>query len=152
MKTREQLAERLWQDAEKRGPDECWPWTGADDGHGYGMMFDTKAHRASWEVHRGAIPDGLCVLHKCDNPACVNPRHLFLGTHQDNMRDKIAKGRAAGPRGTRCPHARLNEEQVRNIRQELSAGAGHRQLARKYGVNHQAIGKIERRESWGWLP
>ena len=82
----------------------CWLWTGSRRRHGYGRMYslDRKglsAHRVSWELFRGPIPDGLDVLHKCDNPPCVNPDHLFVGTMQDNMDDMVRKGRQA--RGSR---------------------------------------------------
>lgn len=77
----------------------CWLWTGAMQ-HGYGkirvVMKDVRAHRASWEIHNGPIPDGMCVLHKCDTPLCVNPAHLFLGTQQENIADKQSKGRTGG--------------------------------------------------------
>lgn len=94
--------QRFWRKVDKRGPDECWPFTGTKNQYGYGrirkggdrggkMIF---AHRVSWEMHNGPIPDGLQALHKCDNPPCVNPAHLFLGDNDDNIKDKLQKGRA----------------------------------------------------------
>lgn len=74
----------------------CWLWIANANRTGYGCLSDSKqrlAHRISWEIHRGPIPEGLYVLHKCDVPICVNPEHLFLGTHQDNMDDMVRKGR-----------------------------------------------------------
>lgn len=75
----------------------CWEWTGTKDKHGYGRVRvdqrKARAHRVAWEAFKGEIPAGLHVLHRCDNPGCVNPEHLFLGTHGDNMRDREAKGR-----------------------------------------------------------
>lgn len=103
------VAERFWSYVQ-RG-DECWTWIGARDANGYGRLSlpgrgTIGAHRVSWELHRGEIPDGLCVLHRCDNPPCVWPEHLFLGTHADNVADRIAKGRSryvTGWRVTHCP-------------------------------------------------
>ena len=104
------LIERFWRYVESRGNKECWRWSGPDSRLGYGVLRDSgrngamiKASRLSYEIHRGEIPSGngyhgMCVLHKCDNPACVNPRHLFLGTHKDNMRDMVQKGRSHMPR------------------------------------------------------
>lgn len=91
------LADLFWHLVDKRGPDDCWPWQGSLY-VGYGRIKDGQrgrvgAHRVSWELHHGPIPDGLWVLHRCDNPPCVNPAHLFLGTPGDNVRDMHAKGR-----------------------------------------------------------
>lgn len=101
---RRPLAERFWEKVAVGEPDECWPWQGATDGHGYGVInlgrkgrID-KASRVSYTIEHGAIPDGLYVLHHCDNPACVNPAHLSVGTQADNIHDCIAKGRAAHQR------------------------------------------------------
>lgn len=90
--------EKLTNKIDIRGEDECWPWTGGTDGKGYGLVNsapngETRAHRAAWVHYCGPIPDGVYVLHRCDNPPCCNPRHLFLGTQQDNMNDMYAKGR-----------------------------------------------------------
>lgn len=122
-------SERFWKRVDKTDPSGCWLWTGRKQ-HGYGQ-FDTDgdcilSHRYSWGLANGTIPDGnsregLCVLHKCDVPACVNPSHLFLGTHIDNMNDKMAKGRA---------YSRLTRTQAMAIKQsplplpEISATFG----------------------------
>jgi hypothetical protein len=88
--------------------DICWEWAGARNSDGYGKSYAGSgyrmAHRVAWESSFGPIPDGLFVLHRCDNPPCVRPDHLFLGTNTDNVRDSVAKGRAANQRKTHCPN------------------------------------------------
>lgn len=99
---RRPLDERFWEKV-VTSPDSCWLWTGAQSPRGYGAFVVSRgdvrtASRVSWELVNGPIPDGLWVLHRCDNPPCVNPDHLFLGTHQDNMDDMAQKGRGRKPR------------------------------------------------------
>lgn len=90
------LESRFWEKVQRGEATQCWPWTGAKNPHGYGKMFRegeiVDAHRLSYEINRGEIPLGMCVCHTCDNPPCVNPLHLFLGTMKDNMDDKVRKG------------------------------------------------------------
>lgn len=112
-------------------------------------------HRVSWELHNGPIPDGLWVLHHCDNPPCVRPDHLFLGDHAANMRDAVAKGRtrpasriAHLPRGESHHKSKLTESTVRDIRTRHSSGTPIRRLAREYGVTQSAIQSVVRRQSW----
>jgi hypothetical protein len=100
------IADRFWAKVEKM-PDGCWVWQAARSVSGYGLLApsggvrgDRRAHRVSWELHNGPIPAGLWVLHSCDNPPCVNPDHLFLGTRSDNMRDCASKGRLNTQVGT----------------------------------------------------
>jgi hypothetical protein len=94
------IKDRFWPKVDRGGSDECWEWIGSRHPDGYGRIGaggkhggTIYAHRASWEIHGNKIPNGLCVLHHCDNPPCVNPAHLFLGTQADNIKDKVAKGR-----------------------------------------------------------
>lgn len=152
------LADRFGSKVDKSGgPDACWLWTGHRIPTGYGAIGVGKntrsTHRLSWELANGPIPEGQHVLHRCDNPPCVNPNHLFLGTHADNVRDMHAKGRSnlnnLHPR-MRCEthgSAKLTNAQVREIRTDCRRGQGS-VMARKYGVTRNMIGKIVRREYW----
>lgn len=129
---------------------------------GYGRVNDIYAHRFVWELVNGPIQAGMHVLHKCDNPPCVNPRHLFLGTPHDNQADKIAKGRAndaakARP-GKYNGNSKLTDEAVRDIRRRVVIGkaGGHngcyrgntRDIAKEYGVSEGLIWAIGRRRVW----
>lgn len=103
MNQSETFEERFWSKVEFIPEHPCWEWNAAKNETGYGKMSsgirgegNLKAHRASWIINRGPIPEGACVLHKCDNPGCVNPNHLFLGTKKDNSQDMIKKGRGKG--------------------------------------------------------
>jgi hypothetical protein len=145
------LEESFWAKVIKAGPDDCWGWAAGRDDDGYGQFRVTGrrrcmgSHRFSWELHFGAIPEDLQVLHRCDNPPCVNPAHLFLGTNQDNHNDKMAKGRQA--KGERNPGAKLTETQVIEIR-EVIQDDGLAALARKYGVSKTQIRRIASGISW----
>ena len=107
------------------------------------------AHRISWALENGPVPEGMMVLHSCDNPGCVNPAHLFLGTHFDNMRDMVAKKRQA--RGESVYRSKLTAEDVREIRQLIAIGRSHGGIAREYGVLRTAIGNINTGYTWAWL-
>ena len=136
----------------------CWIWTGAAMANGYGrFMRGSKlslrvqlAHRVSYELYIGDIPNDMNVLHKCDNRACVNPGHLFIGTHADNMRDKAEKKR--GPRGETCILHKLKANDVLNIRKRHGIdGESPDILAKEYGVSDAQIYRISKRKSWKWL-
>lgn len=123
----------------------CWEWKGDRDDAGYGCLRLTnrtsvRTHRVAWESARGPVPDGLHVLHRCDNPQCVNPRHLFLGTHQDNDADRDRKGRTAN--GTRIGSSKLSDEQVGAIRLERAAGATQFAIARQFGISQSHVSRI----------
>lgn len=143
------IAARFWSKVDRRGPDECWPWLAAVSSKGYGRFWDPcsglnmRTNRFAWEQAHGQIPTGLQVLHRCDNPTCVNPRHLFLGTNDDNVRDKVEKGRQI--RGERNGKSVLREWQVAMIRESPLSG---RVLARQFGVARTTIRLIRRGHTW----
>ena len=149
------VPDRFWAKV-LRGPG-CWEWTGNRSYQNYGRLLivgtmrKAFAHRVSWEIHHGPIPDGMFVCHRCDNPPCVRPDHLFLGTHQDNMDDRTAKGRhvAVSMPGETNPSAKLSLEQVREIRRTATRRRGEQMaMARAYGVSGVLIGKVIRQEIW----
>lgn len=133
----------------------CWLWIAAQSSDGYGSFSSSKlsecrAHRASWVLFNGLIPDGEWVLHTCDVPLCVNPEHLFLGDHTANMRDMIAKGRRKAPdnRGERHGSAKLTEDDVIAIRRLVSDGQSQYSLAKHYDVDSSLINGIVHRRYW----
>jgi hypothetical protein len=119
-----------------------------NDGYGYrwfrGKMW--KAHRVAWVTAFGEIPEGSCVLHKCDNRACVNPDHLFLGSHKQNMEDMASKGRVA--RGQRHFLSKLTEKAVRSIRIYWAFGFNHSQISRMFGLRPWTVQCIIQRKTW----
>lgn len=150
------ISERFWQKVKKT--DGCWLWIGSRDTNGYGRIGTggktglASAHRVSYELTNGQIPDGLHVLHSCDNPSCVRPDHLSLGTHTDNMRDMWAKQRGscgvAGRKGSNNPKSKLTEELVTDIRKMAASGIKNTEIAELFGVTRQAICYAVRRETW----
>ena len=130
----------------------CWIWDG-NLLNGYGTIFHEgktqKAHRMLYEAHKGAIPKGMLVCHKCDEPSCVNPDHLFIGSQKENMEDCVAKGRIA--KGSRQGNAKLTEDQVIEIRRMFAEGAKLREVAKLYNMSTQNASDIKTRNSWRWL-
>ena len=144
--------ERFWKYVVKT--DSCWLWSGYNDRNGYGKFTlrwkkMMPAHRASWMLHHGDIPDGMVICHNCpggDNPGCVNPAHLFLGTLNDNNQDMLKKGRYS--KGTNVPAAKLTDAHVREILFLRAQGINNRELAKRYAVHEGTIGRIIRRLHW----
>jgi hypothetical protein len=130
----------------------CMEWTGSTISDGYGMMKvsgkSMLAHRFSYTQAFGEIPEGQLVLHRCDNPSCVNPDHLFLGTDQDNVSDMFAKGRGRKAKGSGHGRTNLTEDQVRSIRADPRK---LRDIAADYGLGKSAVGYIKSRVNWGHI-
>lgn len=146
----------------------CWEWEGSKT-VGYGMICCTRggikqsrgAHRVSYEFFIGEIPPGMFICHRCDNRACVNPNHLFLGTPKDNTQDMVEKGRscrgrsnpATGHRGEDSPNAKITERQVLEIRRRYAAGdITQEELAQEFGISSAHVCGIIRRRFWKHLP
>jgi len=149
MKTLEQ---RFWTKVDKRGSEDCWLWIGCKTSIGYGWISlgkkssgGTHAHRAAWTLIRGTIPEGMHILHTCDVRACVNPAHLFLGTHQDNMDDMVRKGRRTRLMGEANGLSKLTAPLVRAIR---SSSDSQRLIALRYGLNQSTVSRICNRSMW----
>lgn len=135
---------------EIRSANECWSWTGSTNPDGYGIVSENGsrrvAHRVAYERVYGVIPDGLVVRHRCDNPPCCNPSHLVVGTHADNSKDMVERGRSA--KGIAHPGARLTDEEVRSIRSLHSKGQGVKSLANTFGVNSGTVWFIVNGHHW----
>jgi hypothetical protein len=141
--------ERFWNKVEKMNLDGCWLWIGSKNDSGYGKLTvgtrqAYRAHRLSYEMRYGAIPEGLCVLHRCDVRACVNPSHLFLGTVADNNRDAASKGRARSGQGIGSAHSRavLNEQLIERIWLLRRFGLSPGKIARIIGLNRSTVKNV----------
>lgn len=148
--------ERFWSKVEKGSDQDCWEWKACVSDTGYGSFRVSKgslcnAHRLAWELTHGPVPDGMCVLHKCDNRKCVNPNHLFLGTKKDNTQDMMSKGRhrvnPQGYTGSRQWSSKLVEEDVARIKQ-IGRSMTQKNLGAMFGVEKSVISKILRGVAW----
>ena len=154
----EKTLARFWAKVNKDGPvpsqrpdlGPCWVWTAycIEQGYGRFRMPDQSeyAHRVAYQLLFGPIPEGLCVLHDCDNPPCV--RHLYLGTQLDNAADRKARGRTADRRGERSGATKLTNEVVRSLRVEYAGGSTQQELSDVYGLTQSAVSRIVNRRTW----
>ena len=153
---------RFWGKVDKSG--DCWNWIGGSSPAGYGrftiLMSGTKkfllSHRISYFIHTGSLPNGMLVCHSCDNPSCVNPDHLFLGTYRDNVMDAVNKGRikipfginTIFPKGEKHPEAKITKDQAIEIKERLSNGERQIDIAEDYPISRWMISKIARGRCW----
>lgn len=156
------MKERLISRTIKDEESGCWVWQGAKKGMGYGYLTvgsrkdgsrrTAMAHRESYRIFIGPIPDGMMVCHRCDNPSCINPEHLFIGTHQDNIDDRESKGRnnlsGIGLSGECHPKSKLTWSDVRHIRSNIKKRGDISAMARKFNVNHKTISDIYLMKTW----
>lgn len=152
---------RFWTKVRVGGSDGCWPWMGHIDRNGYGSFWlpsalakafqlstQGSAHRAAWRFTNGPFDPVLDVCHRCDNPVCCNPGHLFLGTHIDNMSDMKSKGRATKPRGSLHHKATITEDDVRTIRALYTVGTRQTDIAVRFGVSATVVSGVVLRKTW----
>ncbi len=147
----------FWSHVDKSaGPSACWPWLGYTHRVGYGRVGWKRrvwgAHQVAWQISFGPIPKGLCVLHKCNNKLCVNPAHLKLGTHKDNMADalkaRVGIGDCKARRGATNGESKLTENQIIEIRTEFRQGRTQAAIARSFKVRPQTVHGIVKGKSW----
>lgn len=140
------IIDRFWKKVKKS--DSCWEWQGCYSDYGHGRFrihknAEERAHRFSWQLVNGEIPKDKIICHKCDNPKCVNPDHLFLGTPKDNTQDMLSKRREV--RGSQASWSKLTPQQVIEI---LADKRFQREIAKDYGICQQAVSDIKRRINW----
>lgn len=147
------LESRIDRFHQKEPMSGCWLWVGELNMHGYGMILvdgsRKRAHRESWKLSNGNIPDGMCVLHSCDVRSCINPKHLFLGTNADNTSDMIAKGRGVNLCGESSGSAKLTIEKALDIRSGRLSGS---QFSRLYKIGRSTVCHIQKRRTWASIP
>jgi hypothetical protein len=152
------LLARFWSKVDVRGPGQCWPWRGARDKHGYGRFHTTGhigtclAHRLAFFLINGGDTEAeIDVCHRCDNPPCCNPDHMWAGNALENVCDAIQKGRfftGPGRRGSTNGNSKLNEDQVITIRANVAAGRSLTSVAQEFSVGLSTVSQICRRETW----
>lgn len=150
LKIKQKDIDRFWSKVKKTKG--CWDWTGHKHRQGYGFIdinsIGKLAHRISWIINKGNIPKNLFVLHKCDNPSCVNPGHLFLGTQTDNMRDMFKKNRNADVSGEKNPNRILSKLDVLKIRKLLKLRISYKEIAKKFGISYGNVNNIVSGYAW----
>ena len=148
--------EDFWKRVEIKGSDDCWPWQNSIQANGYGGLSYRgkmyRAHRLAWILKNGKIPKhnsahGICVCHTCDNKRCCNPNHLFLGTHTENMMDKVAKGRQHRMTGSNNPISKLTESDVSVIKSMIGT-ITYEQIGNLFGITRGTVWKIKSGLSW----
>lgn len=154
------IEKRFWNKVNKDTKSGCWEWTAGQFPFGYGAIWINEignnelAHRYSWKLHNGEIPDGMFICHHCDNPKCVNPDHLFLGTADDNIKDAAKKNRTNKPKGEAHPKHKLTKGQVKLIKKEYNEiPYGYKKdykisKAKEYGVTYWAISDVVYNRRW----
>jgi hypothetical protein len=134
---------RFWSKVRVGLPEDCWEWLANENDNGYGRVTqdgqNLRAHRVAYEIANGPVPDGLIVLHKCDNRKCCNPAHLMAGTHADNFADMVAKGRERWSKGSQHPKAKLTPDDVAQIR---ASNDNNAILAERFGVSKSSISMV----------
>lgn len=126
----------------------CWEWCGVRFKSGYGRFKKDYSHRVSYRCFIGGIQKGFCVCHKCDNPPCINPEHLFMGTRKDNSQDCLLKGRFTSLKGEKSSSARLKKRDILNILKETKEGKTQSELSKKYKVHYSLISLILNGKRW----
>ena len=149
------ILNRFWSKVAKKSDSECWEWTAClvSKTMPYGIIKvdgeNVRAHRYSWFIHHGDIPEGLLVCHHCDNPTCVNPSHLFIGTQSDNIKDAFSKGRKFNYAGEDHYASKLSLSEVEYIRNRYANGnCTQVELAKKYSMTQSAISRIINHKRW----
>lgn len=145
--------ERFWAKVQRKSQEMCWEWVGHRHYKGYGMFKGMggkleKAHRVSYEMRHGRVPGDMHVLHRCDNPPCVNPDHLWAGTNAENVADREAKGRGGRLQGSLHWAAKLTEEQVIMMRRLHAEGAKQKDIVARFGVDKSRVSAIINRKIW----
>lgn len=153
--TTEQCRVKFWEKTNATNLFSCWEWQGKKNKDGYGVVVRNgkylPAHRYAFGIVYGKIPDGLSVLHKCDNPPCVNPAHLYAGTQKQNIHDMLSRGRRPSRKGIKHPLAKLTECDVLEIRRLLKNGVVQKDIAIQFCVTQSQISQIKLRKSWSHL-
>ena len=143
----------FWERVNIKSPNECWEWKEGKTSDGYGSVsFNSKSHlshRVAWILTNGPIPDKMFVCHSCDNRLCVNPKHLFIGSNDDNMRDMVVKCRSADQKGEKNGHAKLKKRDILKIRELYSRGdTSQQKIADIFGVTQGSVSHIIRKTQW----